>query len=181
MDLSSLITIATIVFSMLKITRGLKIFEKLAPDPSYIDGACIIACLQWPSPIVTVVPNWSEKNETAHCRQHWPKGRPEYWCCAAIPQYRNTPNPDVKISPAMCVFGLPHSQFRPCYAREAPPAWDLAWNTESPRNRLHKSHIRIADKLTEYIKRLPPLVVSDFGRIQNQMGPYPANGTELAA
>ncbi len=31
MDLNSLITIVTIVFSMLKITRGQKIFEKLAP------------------------------------------------------------------------------------------------------------------------------------------------------
>ncbi len=30
-DLRSLITMATIVFSMLKITRGPKIFEKLAP------------------------------------------------------------------------------------------------------------------------------------------------------
>ncbi len=39
-DLSSLITMVTIVFSMLKITRGLKIsfFEKLAPD---VPDTCI--------------------------------------------------------------------------------------------------------------------------------------------
>ncbi len=42
-DLSSLITMVTIVFSMLKITRGLKIFEKLAPGliSSHAETNCL--------------------------------------------------------------------------------------------------------------------------------------------
>ncbi|CAC5377697.1 unnamed protein product [Mytilus coruscus] len=63
-------------------------------------------------------------------------------------QYRNTPDRDPKLSPAMETLD----------ARE-----------EVLRNR----HIKQGERLSEHTKRLPPLATGDFVRIQNQIGHYP--------
>ena len=51
------------------------------------------------------------------------------------------------------------------------PTWKdtLAAHEEALRNR----HVRSAERWTERIKILPLLVVGDFVRIQNQIGPHP--------
>ncbi len=91
----------------------------------------------------------------------------------AILQYRNTPDPDTKISPAMCVFGRPIRDFIPVVPGKYHPHETWHETLKARETALRKRHIRIADKLAEHTKRLPPLVVGDFVRVQNQTGPYP--------
>ena len=93
----------------------------------------------------------------------------------AILQYRNTPNPDTKLSPAQCVFGRPIKDFIPVLpGRYMPhPTWSdtLAAREEALRNR----HMKAAERWSEHTKRLPPLAVGNHVvvRIQNQSGPNP--------
>ena len=91
----------------------------------------------------------------------------------AMLQYRNTPDPETKISPAMCIFGRPIKDFIPILpGRYQPhPTWQdtLQKREEALRNR----HVKAAERWSEHTKRLPPLRVGDTVRIQNQTGPQP--------
>ena len=91
----------------------------------------------------------------------------------AILQYRNTPERDTGLSPAMCVFGRAIRDFIPVHpGRYLPhPAWreTLVAREEALRNRHHK----ICERLTEHTRDLPPLKVGDHVRIQNQSGVHP--------
>ena len=91
----------------------------------------------------------------------------------AILQYRNTPDPSTKLSPAQCVFGRPIKDFIPILpGRYIPhPTWrdTLALREEALRNR----HMQAAERWAEHTKRLPPLVVGNYVRIQNQTGTHP--------
>ena len=91
----------------------------------------------------------------------------------AILQYRNSPDPNTKLSPAQCVFGRPIKDFIPILpGRYKPhPTWSdtLAAREEALRNR----HIKAAERWSEHTKRLPPLAVGNYVRIQNQTGPHP--------
>ena len=91
----------------------------------------------------------------------------------AILQYRNTPDPNTKLSPAQCVFGRPIKDFIPVIpGRYIPhPTWrdTLALREEALRNR----HMQASERWAEHTKRLPPLAVGDHVRIQNQTGPHP--------
>ena len=73
----------------------------------------------------------------------------------------------------MCVFGRPIKDFIPVLpARYEPhPTWKdtLAAREEALRNR----HMRAAERWTEHTRVLPPLVVGDYVRIQNQTGRFP--------
>ena len=88
-------------------------------------------------------------------------------------QYRNTPDPETKLSPAMAIFGRPIKDFIPILpGRYQPhPTWQdtLRKREEALRNR----HMKAAERWSEHTKRLPPLRVGDTVRIQNQMGPHP--------
>ena len=85
----------------------------------------------------------------------------------AMLQYRNCPDKETKLSPAMCVFGRPTRDFIPILPGRYRPhdTWreTLAAREEALRNR----HMRAAERW------LRPLVVSDQVRIQNQTGPNP--------
>ena len=91
----------------------------------------------------------------------------------AMLQYRNTPDPDTGISPAMCVFGRSIRDFIPIHpGRYLPhPTWreTLAAREEALRNR----HMKTSERLSEHTQVLPPLVIGDSVRIQNQRGPHP--------
>ena len=90
----------------------------------------------------------------------------------AILQYRNTPDRDTGLSPAMCVFGRVIRDFIPVHpGRYLPhPTWrqTLHAREEALRNR----HEKTCERLTEHTQRLPPLKVGDHVRVQNQYGPH---------
>ena len=91
----------------------------------------------------------------------------------AMLQYRNTPDKETGISPAQCIFGRPIRDFVPVHPGryEPHPTWKetLLAREEALRNR----HMKMAERLTEHTRRLPPLKVGDKVRIQNQTGPHP--------
>ena len=91
----------------------------------------------------------------------------------AILQYRNTPDRETGLSPAMCVFGRTIRDFIPVHpGRYIPhPAWrqTLVAREEALRNRHH----RMCERLSEHTRSLPPLKVGDHVRIQNQVGVNP--------
>ena len=91
----------------------------------------------------------------------------------AVLQYRNIPDPTNKLSPAQCLFGRPIRDFIPILpGRYKPhPTWQ---NTLDKReNALRNRHMRSAEKWNEHTRRLPPLVVGNCVRLQNQTSPYP--------
>ena len=89
----------------------------------------------------------------------------------AMLQYRNMPDPETKISPAMCIFGRPIKDFIPILlGRYQPhPTWQdtLLKREEALRNR----HMKAAEHWSERTRRLPPLKVGHTVRIQNQTEP----------
>jgi hypothetical protein len=91
----------------------------------------------------------------------------------AMLQYRNTPDRDTLLSPAMCVFGRPIRDFIPIHPGKYMPhtTWreTLTAREEALRNR----HMRAAERLSEHTRPLPQLAVGDCVRIQNQTGPHP--------
>ncbi len=93
----------------------------------------------------------------------------------AILQYRNTPDPTTKVSPAMCIFGRPIKDLIPILPGKyhPHPTWrdSLRLREEALRHR----HMRQQDRWSEHTKALSPLKVGDRVRIQNQTGPHPNN------
>ena len=91
----------------------------------------------------------------------------------AMLQYRNTPDKETGLSPAMCIFGRPIRDFIPIHhGKYLPhPAWReaLLAREEALRHR----HQKTAERLSEHTRSIPPLVVGASVRIQNQSGPHP--------
>ena len=91
----------------------------------------------------------------------------------AILQYRNTPDPDTKLSPAMCVFGRPIKDFIPILPGRYKPHETWRETRVAREEALRNRHMKAAEHWSEHTRRLPPLVIGDFVRIQNQTGPHP--------
>ena len=88
----------------------------------------------------------------------------------AILQYRNTPDRDIKLSPAMCVVGRSVKDFIPILPVHYKPHDTWKETLTQRESALRNRHTTIAERLTEHTQRLPPLLVGDFVRIQNQTG-----------
>ena len=91
----------------------------------------------------------------------------------AILQYRNTPDPDTKISPAMCVFGRMIRDFIPVIPGKYLPHDTWRDTLRAREDALRKRHIKMHEYWSEHTRRLPALVVGDYVRIQNQTGQHP--------
>ncbi len=68
----------------------------------------------------------------------------------AILQYRNTPDPVTKISPATCVFGHPIRYFIPVLPGKYQPHATCHETLTAREDDLHKRHIRMMDTWSEH-------------------------------
>ena len=91
----------------------------------------------------------------------------------AMLQYRNTPDRDTKLSPAVCVFGRPIRDFIPIPPGRYQPHNTWRDTLLAREEALRKRHMQTAERLSAHTKRLPVLSVGDHVRIQNQVGPHP--------
>ena len=91
----------------------------------------------------------------------------------AMLQYRNTPDPETKLSPALCVFGRPIKDFIPVLPGRYQPHPTWQDTLDKREEALRVRHIKAEERWSEHTKRLPPLKVGDAVRIQNQVGPHP--------
>lgn len=91
----------------------------------------------------------------------------------AILQYRNTPDPTTKLSPAMCIFGLPIKDLIPILPGkyQPHPTWSDSLNLREKA--LRHRHILQQDRWSEHTRNLSPLRVGDRVQIQNQTGSHP--------
>ena len=91
----------------------------------------------------------------------------------AMLQYRNTPNPVTKLSPAMSVFGLPIKDFIPVLPGHYQP--HLTWldTLDKREEALRIRHVEAEKRWPTGTKLLPPLKVGDAIRVQNQVGHHP--------
>ena len=91
----------------------------------------------------------------------------------AILTYRNTPDPETRLSPACCIFGRPIKDLIPihrdCYNPH--PTWVDVLNKRE--DALRNRHQRLHNIWSERSRVLPPLRVGDYVRVQNQVGPMP--------
>ena len=89
----------------------------------------------------------------------------------AILQYRNTPDPATKMSPAMCVFGRPVKDLVPVLPGKLNlhKMWQQGLNIREKAlaQQYEKAHMR----WSEHARSLPPLQVGAHVHIQNQTGP----------
>ena len=91
----------------------------------------------------------------------------------AVLQYRNTPDRDTKLSPAQCIFGRPIRDFIPIIPGRFMPHKTWQETAANREEALRNRHMKCAERLIEHTRSLPPLVVGDQVRIQNQIGPQP--------
>ena len=91
----------------------------------------------------------------------------------AILQYRNSPDPTTRVSPAMCLFGRPIKDFIPILPGRYKPHSVWTDTLDAREEALRKRHMLSAERWAEHTRRLPPLVVGDHVYIQNQTGPHP--------
>lgn len=91
----------------------------------------------------------------------------------AILQYRNTPDKDTKLSPAMCIFGRPIKDLIPILPGnyQPHPVWEESLLAREEA--LRKRHMANHERWKQHTRFLPPLSVGDHVRIQNQIGNYP--------
>ena len=75
----------------------------------------------------------------------------------AILQYRNTPDPVTRISPAMCVFGHPVRDFIPIFPGKYQPHATWRETLTAREDALRKRHVRLMDTWSEHTRKLPPL------------------------
>ena len=91
----------------------------------------------------------------------------------AMLQYKNTPDPDTKLSPAQIVFGRTLRDFTPT----SPDMYNMAkvWRLTAEHRELAlaKRHAQQRERLLEHTRTLPPLKVGESVYIQNQVGNYP--------
>lgn len=88
----------------------------------------------------------------------------------ALLTYKNTPDPDTKLSPAQIVYGRQLRDFVPSYPVKFRPSKEWAITFRQRELALKRRHARACERLTAYTHRPPPLKVGDTVYLQNQTG-----------
>ena len=91
----------------------------------------------------------------------------------AILHYRNIPDQNTKISPAMCLFGRPTKDFIPILPGKYRPHDTWVDTLDDREEALQKRDMKTCERLSGHTKLLKPLVVGDNVRIQNRVGHNP--------
>ena len=91
----------------------------------------------------------------------------------AMLQYKNTPDPDTKLSPAQIIFGRSIRDFTPASSENYKQSSVWVLSSEMREQALAKRHALQRERLAEHTRRLPPLKVGDHVYVQNQVGNYP--------
>jgi len=87
--------------------------------------------------------------------------------------YRNTPQPDTQVSPAMCIFRRPIRSPMPILPGKYQPHPTWQDTMQKREEALRQRHLKISERLVIGTRPLPPLKVGDHVRIQNQVGRNP--------
>ena len=87
--------------------------------------------------------------------------------------YRNTPDPETKVSPAMAVFGREIRDFIPVLLVKYRPHATWKETLAKRKEALRICHQRKCERLTEHTQQLHPLRIGDHVRVQNQDGQFP--------
>ena len=91
----------------------------------------------------------------------------------AMLQYRNTPDRDTRMSPAISIFGHHIRDFIPVVPHKYRPKGMWSSTLTAREDALRTRHMKMQERLTEHTKRLLPLKVGHHVHIQNQTGPHP--------
>lgn len=91
----------------------------------------------------------------------------------AILQYRNTPDPATRQSPASCIFGRPVRDLIPILPGKYQPHSTWTENLDIRERALRNRHELASERWTEHTRSLPPLAKGIHVRIQNQLGHHP--------
>ena len=91
----------------------------------------------------------------------------------AMLQYRNTPDPVSKLSPAMIVFGRQVRDFIPVHPQRYKPHQTWIEALDLREAALRTRHVQLRETHTEHTKKLPVLVVGDTVHLQNMRGHHP--------
>ena len=91
----------------------------------------------------------------------------------AILQYRNSPDPATKQSPATCLFGRPTRDLIPLAPGKYHPHPTWQDNLSQRETALRQRHSLAQERWTEHTRQLSPLKVGDRVRLQNQTGNFP--------
>ena len=88
----------------------------------------------------------------------------------AVLQYRNTPDPDTKLSPAEVIFGRKIKDFLPIPPGKYHPQEGWRLDREAREKALRTRYCRGYEKWSEHTKQLKPLMAGDKVFVQNQSG-----------
>ena len=88
----------------------------------------------------------------------------------AVMQYRNTPIPDLRLSPAQIVFGRQIRDFIPVLPYKYRPSQEWTLLREDRERALATRREHDGTRLARYTKHHPPLPVGTHVAIQNQTG-----------
>ena len=91
----------------------------------------------------------------------------------AMLQYRNTRDPETKMSPAIALFNRDIRDFIPILPGRYVPHDTWRETAKMREDAMRNRHMREVDKLSQGTKNLPSLEIADKVRVQNQHGPNP--------